>query len=95
MPNDESGSEIRFRVPRQTLDKLSFSGHTPRKFSSWIDSLPKANLGEMARLLYSGLQEFNQLRLEPLQRFKLLEIVRPTVYEISDSLKVHYLSDQK
>ncbi len=88
--NDVSGVNVRFRVPDQTLESLSFSGHSQKKLAAWVDALPRANLGETARLLYSGLQELNQLRIDAPLRFTLLEVMRPSVYYVCNALKKHY-----
>lgn len=81
-----------FKVPQQTLENLSYSGHTPKKLSAWVDSLPRANLGETARMLYAGVQELNQLVIDSGLRFKLLEILRPAIYYVCRSLEKHYLN---
>ena len=50
-----------------------------------------ANTGEAARQLYQAIRELNQLKIDPLLRFKMLEIVRPYIYSISSLLSKHIL----
>jgi len=49
------------RVSTPTQSRLSFCDATPRDLKRWIANLPKANIGETARLLYQALGELNQL----------------------------------
>lgn len=81
-----------FRAPQQKLDQLSCCGHESEELEAWVETLPRANLGEMARLLYIVIQELNQLRVESAERFALLEIVRPAIYYLCHSLRKHYLN---
>ena len=84
--------ELTIRVPQQDLRKLSFCGHTPKKMSEWAEGLPKVNTGEMARLLYGAIQELNRLQLDPLARYHLMEILRPQIHYVCNSLSKHYLN---
>lgn len=44
----------KLRAPTPTQTRLSFCDASPRDLKRWIASLPKANIGETARLLYQG-----------------------------------------
>lgn len=74
---------------RQKPEKDSFSIR-PRQVDQWIDSLPKANLGETARLVYKALVETNQLELSYQDRLRFLESMRETVQYITDSMRKHF-----
>lgn len=89
---DQSDDIIQLRVPPQDLKKLSFSGHTPKKLLAWLEALPMINIGESSRLLYSAIQELNRLAVDPLTRFQLMELIRPRVNYICNSLSKHYLN---
>lgn len=89
---DQSDDIIQLRVPPQDLKKLSFSGHTPKKLQAWLEALPMINIGESSRLLYSAIQELNRLAVDPLTRFQLMELIRPRVNYICNSLSKHYLN---
>jgi len=71
---------------------LSFCDATPRDLKRWIAGLPKANLGETARLLYQGLGELNLLRTPSENRLQLLELLRPEVYYVCKHLERHFLN---
>ncbi|ORC61917.1 molecular chaperone, partial [Pseudomonas floridensis] len=80
------------RAPTPTQSSLSFSEATPRDLKRWISRLPKANLGEMARQLYQGLAELNQLITPSDNRLQMLELLRPEVYFVCKHLERHFLN---
>ncbi len=80
------------RAPTPTQLSLSFCDGTPRDLKRWIAELPKANLGETARLLYQGLGELNQLLTPSENRLQLLEQIRPEVYYVCKHLERHFLN---
>jgi hypothetical protein len=87
-----SSLELLLRVPTPTQSSLSFCEATPRDLKRWIATLPKANLGETARLLYQGMGELNQLFTSSDNRLQLLELLRPEVYYVCKNLERHFLS---
>lgn len=80
------------RAPVPTQSSLSFCDATPKDLKRWISKLPKANLGEMARQLYQGLGELNQLLTPSDNRLQLLELLRPEVYYVCKHLERHFLN---
>lgn len=88
---DNTSLTLNLRVPEQTLETLSFADGTEKGISRWIDSLPKANIGETARQLYQGLIEFNQLIIAPDKRLDLLELIRPQISFVCTALARYYL----
>ncbi|WP_191489809.1 molecular chaperone [Pseudomonas sp. FEN] len=80
------------RAPTPTQLSLSFCDATPRDLKRWIAGLPKANLGETARLLYQGLSELNLLLTPSENRLQLLELLRPEVYYVCKHLERHFLN---
>ncbi|KTB86939.1 MULTISPECIES: hypothetical protein [Pseudomonas] len=80
------------RAPTPTQSSLTFSEANPRDLKRWISRLPKANLGEMARQLYQGLTELNQLITPSENRLQLLELLRPEVYFVCKHLERHFLN---
>ncbi|MFO7551692.1 MAG: hypothetical protein R6W80_09815 [Haliea sp.] len=63
----------------------------PKKVDAWLDSLPKANLGETARLIYHTLNQTNQRRYPFADRFRFLEQMREPVHYVTDSMRKHFL----
>lgn len=80
------------RAPVPTQSSLSFCDATPKDMKRWISTLPKANLGEMARQLYQGLGELNQLLTTSENRLQLLELLRPEVFFVCKHLERHFLN---
>lgn len=80
------------KIPAATLEQLSFCASTsPAAVKEWLDKLPKANLGDYSRQLYQGMQEVNQLQLEPLKRFTLQENLSVAVTNLEPRIARHYL----
>ena len=89
---DKQSPHLLLRVPTPTKQGLSFCDTTPRDLKRWIAGLPKANIGETARLLYQALIELNQLLTPSENRLQLLELLRPEVYYVCQHLERHFLS---
>lgn len=89
---DKQSPHLLLRVPTPTRQSLSFSDATPRDLKRWVADLPKANLGETARLLYQALVELNQLVLASDMRLQLLELLRPDIYYVCQNLERHFLN---
>ena len=87
----EPQSRPQLSAPTPTQLRLSFCEATPRDLKRWIAGLPKANIGETARLLYQGLGELNQLLTPSDNRLHLLELLRPEVYFVCQHLERHFL----
>jgi hypothetical protein len=87
----ETNPSLLLRAPIPTQSRLSFCDATPRDLKRWIANLPKANIGETARLLYQGLSELNQLFTPSDNRLQLLELLRPEVYYVCKHLERHFL----
>ncbi|TWH71341.1 hypothetical protein LX59_01624 [Azomonas agilis] len=79
------------QVLTPTQKSLTFCDATPNSVQKWLDTLPKANLGETARLLYQGLVELNQLQTTAANRLALLELFRVEVQSASRFLERYFL----
>ncbi len=89
---DSPNPHLQLRVPTPDKQALSFAEASPQGLARWITGLPKANLGETARLLYQSLIELNQL-ITPIQnRLQLLELLRPEVNFVCKHLERHFLN---
>jgi hypothetical protein len=83
---------LSLRAPTPSQNTLSFCEANPRDLKRWISTLPKANIGETARLLYQGMAELNQLVTPTENRLQLLELLRPEVYYVCKQLERHFLN---
>ena len=77
------------RVPTPDQRSLTFCDATPAGLKRWLDQLPRAKLGEFARMLYQGLLELNRLILTQEARLRLLEALRPDVQRVCQQLERH------
>lgn len=80
------------RVTPPDLLTLSFAAPQAAAVRAWLGELPKANLGETARRLYTALQEVNRLRTAPANRLQLLELIEPEVQFACSQLQKHLRS---
>ena len=84
-------ASLMLQVPVPSQPSLTFCDPTPAALQSWLDTLPKANLGEMARLLYQGLLELNRLQTPAANRLSLLELMRVEIHNVSKNLERYFL----
>ena len=75
---------------RTRRDRAAFNIR-PRKLSTWIDALPRANLGETAKQLYTVLKQTNQLNYSYQDRIRFLETLREPVDYVTRSMKKHFI----
>ncbi len=59
---DTQNPSLRLQVPTPVQTRLAFCKPNMRDLKIWIQDLPKANIGETARLLYQALQELNNFK---------------------------------
>ena len=75
MELDYVGKKIGLDVPnRARPDKTAFNIR-PRKLAAWIEALPRANLGETAKQIFTLLQQTNQLTYPYQDRIRFLETI--------------------
>ena len=85
------GKIIGLDVPNRTQpDKTAFNIR-PRKLASWIIALPRANLGETAKQIYTVLQQTNQLAYPYQDRIRFLETLREPIEYVTGSMKKHFI----
>lgn len=63
----------------------------PKKTEAWFETLPKANVGETARRIYSTLVDFNRMELIPVLRARNAEQFREPVDYICQNLRRHFV----
>ena len=88
---EQVGKIIGLDVPNRTRrDKTAFNVR-PRKLAAWINALPRANLGETAKQIYTVLQQTNQLNYSYQDRMRFLETLREPVDYVTLSMKKHFI----
>ncbi len=63
----------------------------PKQTELWFEALPKANVGETARRIYSTLVDFNRMELPPVLRARNAEQFREPVEYICSNLRRHFI----
>lgn len=85
------GKIIGLDVPNRTRpDKTAFNIR-PRKLATWINALPRANLGETSKQIYTVLQQTNQLAYPYQDRIRFLETLREPIEYVTSSMKKHFI----
>ena len=85
------GKIIGLDVPSRTRPDRSAFNIRPRKLATWINALPRANLGETAKQIYTVLQETNQLAYPYHDRIRFLETLREPIDYVTSSMKKHFI----
>lgn len=78
-------------MPNRTLPDNEAFNIRPRKLSAWINALPRANLGETAKQIYTVLQQTNQLAYPYQDRLRFLETLREPLEYVARSMKKHFI----
>lgn len=86
---DNSGAKT--ALPEPSRDKHSLFVMTAPAANSWLQTLPRANLGETTKQLYLALSELNQVKCKGKDRLDLLEAFRPDIHAAVRGLSQHYL----
>ncbi|MBF7730981.1 molecular chaperone [Pseudomonas sp. N040] len=92
MHTDKLRPHQQLRIPTPDQRALSLCEASPKGLAEWLGNLPKANLGESARLLYQCLVELNQLETSSSSRMRLMELLRPEVLFVCKQLERHFLN---
>jgi cyclic-di-GMP-binding protein len=77
-------------VPTNSLKNLSLVGKSTSEVQTWVSNLSVLNIGETAKHLYTTLQELMILDVTDSTRLKIIEVLRPTISTIIESLSKHY-----
>jgi hypothetical protein len=78
-------------IPDQIYPSGPSFNADPRKVEHWLDSLPKAHIGETSRLVYNAIVELNHLELSTQHRHEVLELFSQTIDYVVSSLKKYYV----
>ncbi len=84
-------TQIGLEIPeRNKPDKASFDIRA-KNLEPWIADLPRANLGETARLIYRVLKDSSNLQYSYQERIFFLEKMREPVFYITSTMKKYYV----
>lgn len=75
---------------RQKPSRGAFNIGT-KKVEKWLSELPKANVGETAKLVFQTLVETNRLKYSYKERSRFLEELRPTTQFVTTAMRKHFV----
>jgi hypothetical protein len=79
-------------IPVQTLSSSQEVNMTPGDITTWRNRLPMADLGNAAKKVYHAISDCNKVELGDQERFEILEMFRPLIQFICQSLSKHYVN---
>lgn len=82
---------LNFEIPERKNQVSSDRDLRPRVIGRWLEGLPRANVGVMAKQIYTLLVESNSLKISPLERLKLLQQLYNPVDYILKAMEKHYV----
>lgn len=85
------GQTVQLAVPERNAPKRDTFNIRHRKVAQWINALPRANLGETARQIFTTLRETNQYAYPYQDRLRFLEMMREPVQYVTSSMKKHFV----
>lgn len=91
----EDQPSIRIRVPKASLEALSFCDTTANGLTEWVAALPMANTAHASKLVSAGVKEVAALDTSAASRLELLEALRPSVHYLSTRLDRAALSQSQ
>ncbi len=84
-------SDSGLTVRSQTIPNQNLSNYSPENTRSWIADLPRANIGETAKQIYTRLCTSNKQSIKPELRSGLLMAMQPEIERLHHNLEAHYL----
>ncbi|MDH5180093.1 MAG: hypothetical protein OEZ39_04270 [Gammaproteobacteria bacterium] len=84
-------TQLNLGLPERVKPDRNSFDIRPKKLERWINDLPRANLGETARLVFKALKDTNQLAFSCSDRFQFLEAMREPVAYITGTMKKYYV----
>ena len=82
---------ITLSVPNLAGRVLTEVETKPAKVEKWLAELPLLNVADTARRLFTNLSMYNRMAIEDRDRFKLLELYRYPISQLSRELRKQYI----
>ncbi len=83
---------MKLHIPEQQAPVKGAIPQHPRKLRKWLAALPRANMGETTRQIYSAVRELNRLTIPYKYRFEDLELLREPARDLFDNLEKHFIN---
>ena len=85
------GLSLGLRIPDQLPAPPDSFLLDPKTTTEWFESLPVANIGETARLVFNALVDCNRMEIPDLVRARVIELFREPVAYLCGNLERHFL----
>ncbi len=86
------GKTLELELPERSKPGKEAFDLRPRHVETWLNELPRGNIGETARQMFLALVDTNRLDYPHQNRIQFLEASRETVSYTTDSMRRHFVS---
>ena len=83
---------MKLHIPEQQAPVKGAIPQHPRKLRKWLAALPRANMGETTRKIYSAVRELNRQTMPCKYRIEDLELLREPARGLFDNLEKHFIN---
>ncbi len=84
-------SELGISIRSQSEQPQELERYSPRQIQKWLSGLPRANIGQTAKQLYSRLCESNKIILPANVRLAFLKALQPETERLQENLEKHFI----
>lgn len=85
----ESEFGVSFRSQSEQPQELS--SYSPRQIEKWLSALPRANIGQTAKQIYTKLCASNKMVMPVATRIAFLKALQPEIERLQQSLEKHFI----
>jgi cyclic-di-GMP-binding protein len=88
----EDQTTIKLKIPRQDFTGLPLFQPNTEAANHWVQSLPVTNTNSLMQLLDQALSDLNRTKLSPESRYRIIEILLPSVNVVLANLSKRFLN---
>ncbi len=83
---------IKLQLPIQDTDSFEQFALDAESAHAWVQALPAGNARHTVQLLLQAIGDLNKVNLEPVQRFNIMEALRPSLFVATTALSRNFLN---
>ena len=83
---------MKLHIPEQQAPVKGATPQHPRKLRKWLAALPRANMGETTRQIYSAVRDLNRQTMPGKYRVEDLELLREPARALFNNLEKHFIN---
>ncbi len=84
-------SEFGLSFRSQSEQPQELSSYSPRQIEKWLSALPRANIGQTAKQIYTKLCNSNKMVMPVATRLAFLKSLQPEIERLQESLEKHFI----